>query len=173
MALRPPNPNIEHAPSGPIGEGDQRGLARKLQQFQDFICGIFPLGPQHLGKNSVGANQLQAGSVGSEELATSAKQLFVQLPAAATRRVAWGQVSAAGAKVNGEGFTVTKTAVGKYTITPSPKFESAPSFTANHATGGTWGFITSAERTTEKITVEVRNALGELKEEAFTFEAIG
>jgi hypothetical protein len=55
---------------------------QRTQQALDAIAAVFPLKAQNLGK----------GSVGSEELATAAKELFLQLAVAGNRKINFGSV---------------------------------------------------------------------------------
>jgi len=102
-----------------------------------------------------------------------AKELFPQLPAKANRRLIAGQVSAAGAKVLGEGFSSEKTGTGKYTIKISPELASTAVCTANYAgAGAAFGLdIVSSSKTEVKI--EIFNSASANADLAFNFIILG
>jgi hypothetical protein len=82
---------------------------QRTQQALDAIAAVFPLKAQNLGKNSVGSEEIAAGAVGVEELAAAAKELFLQLVTAGSRKVAVGaaEVEWPGAKIESNIVEVT------------------------------------------------------------------
>ena len=60
------------------------------QNFEQ-LDGRFPV--RSIANDAVTAKQIKDGTVGSSELATGAKELFLQLATAASRKVAWGNTT--------------------------------------------------------------------------------
>lgn len=125
-----------------------------------------------------------AGPTGSQRTVIDAAQRssFLQIgplkEAAAApvfkTQILGGVVSGAGAVVTGAGFTVAHPEVGKYTITITNELAETPVVLCNHtgAAGG-WGFTTPNTVGKASFKVEVRNGLGELKNEEWCFILFG
>lgn len=109
---------------------------------------------------------------GSRVIHNSAEESsFPQLPSTSKVRIVYGSVSAAGAKISGDGFTVARPATGDYRITYSTKFTTAPVITAMDASNTQR--TASGSSTAEEGRVLMSNGAGALENIAFNFIAIG
>lgn len=85
-------------------------------------------------------------------------------------RYVGGEVSAAGALVNGAGFTPVRTAVGTYTVTILDPFIAAPTVTFGVGTGG---IIITANAAGAFSVFTFNTATGAALDTGWTFHAIG
>jgi hypothetical protein len=94
--------------------------------------------------------------------------------AAANLRIVRGKISSAGAIISGEGFTVSRTGEGVYSISWSPSFAAAPVVTATADYSSSWTRIaTVVGPTTLSTTIRIVNSDNTSVDNNFYFIAIG
>lgn len=127
--------------------------------------------------NSIKGSDVVAGTLEGSDLNANAKNLFLQLPETAARILYFGRVTAAGEKKHGSaGWTVEKTALGKYTITLTSELPNPGELMLTvAATAGFFNFATgtAAEEAKKTFTYETRSSAGALENLAVYFYIIG
>lgn len=123
--------------------------------------------------NSIKGSDIVAETIEASDLAANAKELFAQLAVAASRKMAFGRVSKAGAILTGSGFTAEKTTTGKYTIKLTAELATTGTMTVTANETATSRFITVATSGKKEFTLEFRNQGNTLEDTEFGFQVIG
>ena len=126
------------------------------QNFRQVAL-ILPIRRQDIADEAVGTDQLAKEAITDEKLASP---------------VIRGQVSKAGAKLLGSGFTCEKTAAGKYTIKLTTELLTEGIMTATACEAATLRYVTVATSGKKEFTLEFRNQLTNLEDTLFNFMVV-
>jgi hypothetical protein len=132
-----------------------------------------------IAKDTILAGNIAAGAVGTSEISNNAitvdKLGTGTVRGEETLRIVRGSVNSDGSVMRGAGFTSSKTATGKYTISFSTAFYGTPTVTANQWQGGADDNVVIIDTIYPSyFTLSIRDVTNQGGEdESFTFIVVG